>query len=86
MTIRILLDHGVPEDHIIFITFLVARIGGIGVVRKAFPKVKIITGAIDNEVKEIWRTDGAEGEGRKDWAIVPGLGDIGGLGTFHKDV
>ncbi|PVG04356.1 uridine kinase [Serendipita vermifera] len=78
MTIRILLDHGVQEDHIIFVTFLVARIGGIGVVRRAFPKVKIITGAIDNEVKEIWRTDGAEEEGRKDWAIVPGLGDIEG--------
>lgn len=75
MTIRILLDHGVPEEHIVFLTFLVARIGGIDVVRRAFPKVKIITGAIDDEVKEIWRVEGSGG--RKDWQIVPGLGDIG---------
>lgn len=75
MTIRILLDHGVPEEHIVFLTFLVARIGGIDVVRRAFPKVRVITGAIDDEVKEIWRVEG--GGGRKDWQIVPGLGDIG---------
>lgn len=76
MTIRTLLDHGVEESHIIFLTFLVARIGGIPVLRRAFPKVKIITGAIDNEVKEIQRI-GADGEKRKDWEIHPGLGDIG---------
>ncbi|CCA69349.1 related to uridine kinase [Serendipita indica DSM 11827] len=82
MTIRILLDHGVREDRIIFLTFLIARVGGIAVVRRAFPKVRIITGAVDNEVKEIWRMDGGgegvkgQGKGRKDWKIEPGLGDI----------
>lgn len=79
MTIRILLDHGVQEDHIIFLTFLVARIGGIDVVRRAFPKVRIITGAVDDEVKEIWRVEGDGG--RKDWQIVPGMGDIGALAS-----
>ena len=87
MTIRILLDHGVREDRIIFLTLLVARVGGIAIVRRAFPKVRIITGAVDNEVKEIWRMDGGregvkgEGKGRKDWRIEPGLGDIGALLT-----
>jgi hypothetical protein len=75
MTIRILLDHGVPEEHIVFLTFLVARIGGIDVLRRAFPKVRIITGAIDDEVKEIWMIEG--GSERKDWQVLPGLGDIG---------
>lgn len=75
MTIRILLDHGVQEDHIIFLTILVARVGGIGVIRRAFPKVRIITGTIDDEVRETWREEG--GHGRKDWQILPGLGDIG---------
>lgn len=75
MTIRILLDHGVLEDHILFLTFLVARVGGIQVVRRAFPKVRIITGAVDDSVREIWRREGDGG--RKDWSIMPGLGDIG---------
>lgn len=74
MTIRILLDHGVLEEHIIFLTFLVARVGGIVTFRRAFPKVRIITGAVDDSVREIWREEA--GGGRKDWSILPGLGDI----------
>ncbi|KAG9054154.1 Uridine kinase [Serendipita sp. 407] len=76
MAIRILLDHGVLQEHIVFITFLVARVGGIGVVLRAFPRVRIITGAVDDDVKEIWRQEGPDGAGRKDWKIEPGIGDI----------
>ena len=65
MTIRILLDHGVLEEHIIFLTFLVARVGGIVALRRAFPKVRMITGAVDDNVQEIWRAEGDGG--RKDW-------------------
>ncbi|KAG8832407.1 Uridine kinase [Serendipita sp. 399] len=78
MAIRILLDHGVSQDHIVFITFLVSRVGGIGVVLRAFPRVRIVTGAIDDDVKEIWRQEGPDGAGRKDWKIEPGIGDIEG--------
>ena len=77
MTIRVLLDHGVLEEHILFLTLLVARVGGIHVVRRAFPKVRIITGAIDDSMQEIWRKE-PDGD-RKDWSIMPGLGDIGQL-------
>ena len=54
MAIRVLLDHGVPEDHIIFITFLVAKHGGIVMLRKAFPKVTIVCSAVDDGLSERW--------------------------------
>ncbi|KAF8753442.1 uridine kinase family [Rhizoctonia solani] len=36
MAIRVLLDHGVAEDHIIFVTFLGVPRGGMAVIRKTF--------------------------------------------------
>ncbi|KAJ3822471.1 armadillo/beta-catenin/plakoglobin [Lentinula raphanica] len=82
MSIRILLDHGVKEERIIFVTFLVARTGGITTLRRAFPHVKIVCGAVDNEMREGWlegdRGEGNEdGVGRKIWVMNPGMGQIG---------
>jgi uridine kinase len=79
MAIRVLLDHGVRQDHIIFITFLVARGGGIAVLRRAFPDVKIVCGAVDGDMRETWLyPDGDEGgEMRKVWMMEPGMGQIG---------
>ncbi|KAF5343201.1 hypothetical protein D9756_011556, partial [Leucocoprinus leucothites] len=54
MSIRILLDHGVREDHIVFVAFLVARGGGISILRRAFPEVKIVCAAVDDEMEEGW--------------------------------
>ena len=48
MAIRTLLDHGVQQDHIVFVTFLVARYGGIEVLHRAFPGVRIVCGAVDD--------------------------------------
>ena len=83
MAIRVLLDHGVRQDHIIFVTFLVARKGGICVLRKAFPQVKIVSGAADESLTEMWLEATEEGEGqtgaeaRKVWVVQPGMGHIG---------
>jgi uridine kinase len=80
MAIRILLDHGVQQDHIVFVTFLVAKGGGISVLRAAFPRVRIVCGAVDDAMKEGW-LDGVEGTGgRKVWLMQPGMGQIG---EFH---
>ncbi|KAK2460331.1 hypothetical protein APHAL10511_007720 [Amanita phalloides] len=82
MSIRILLDHGVRQDHIIYVTFLVARGGGVSVLRRAFPGVKIVCGAVDDEVKEGW-LEGYRGEGNPEghprmvWVMQPGMGQIG---------
>ncbi|KAK0500351.1 armadillo/beta-catenin/plakoglobin [Armillaria luteobubalina] len=84
MAIRILLDHGVRQDHIIFVTFLVARGGGISVLKRAFPDVKIVCGAVDDEMEEAWLdidNDAVDGNqvnnGRQVWVMQPGMGQIG---------
>ncbi|KAF8917422.1 armadillo/beta-catenin/plakoglobin [Mucidula mucida] len=78
MSIRILLDHGVQQDHIIFVTFLVARGGGISVIRRAFPDVRIVCGAVDDEMAEGWLDDEQSVEhGRQIWVMQPGMGQIG---------
>ncbi|KAH7925492.1 armadillo beta-catenin plakoglobin [Leucogyrophana mollusca] len=84
MAIRTLLDHGVRQDHIIFVTFLVARSGGVSVLRKAFPRVTIVCGAVDDNLREAWLehydAEGEghhEGDGRKVWIMEPGMGQIG---------
>ena len=54
MAIRTLLDHGVEPSHIIFVTFLVARDGGIVALRQAFHEVRIVCGAVDAVLTERW--------------------------------
>lgn len=78
MAIRVLLDHGVPQSQIVFLTFIVARKGGIRVLRHAFPHVHIVCGAVDEGLRE-GRLAPSEGEkkGRKIWMIEPGMGSIG---------
>ncbi|GBE88411.1 Uridine kinase [Sparassis crispa] len=83
MAIRILLDHGVRQDHIIFVTFLVARCGGIYGLQHAFPHVRIVCGAVDDGLREMWLEalddgdDHHDTEGRKVWVVEPGMGHIG---------
>ncbi|KAG6899300.1 hypothetical protein C0993_011462 [Termitomyces sp. T159_Od127] len=84
MAIRVLLDHGVREDRIIFVTFLVARGGGVSVLRRAFPQVTIVCGAVDDEMREGWLEGyigegSSEGNGRPVWVMQPGMGQIGQL-------
>lgn len=54
MAIRVLLDHGVPASHIIFVTFLISRAGGISSLRTAFPEIITVTGAVDDGLREAW--------------------------------
>jgi len=46
MAIRILLDHGVPENHITFVTIL-ASTRGLQTLGKVFPGVKVIVAGLD---------------------------------------
>jgi len=46
MAIRILLDHGVPESHIVFITIL-AGVRGLHTLARVFPQVKVIVADLD---------------------------------------
>jgi uridine kinase len=81
MAIRVLLDHGVRQDHIVFVTLVVARGGGISILRQAFPEVKIICATVDESMQEGWThgDENSSGEGRKVWTIQPGMGQLGQL-------
>ncbi|KAI0250254.1 armadillo/beta-catenin/plakoglobin [Lactifluus subvellereus] len=76
MAIRILLDHGVNPAHIIFVTFLVARSGGVAHLRRTFPDVNIVTGAVDDGLREVW-FENAGRHAHKAWVVEPGMGQIG---------
>jgi len=61
--IEVLLEQGVPEDKIMFLN-LIAAPAGIRNIRQRFPKLRIVTTAIDDGLSE------------KKY-IVPGIGDFG---------
>ncbi|NWR81330.1 UCKL1 protein, partial [Centropus unirufus] len=63
MAVRVLLDHDVPEDKIFLLSLLMAEMG-VHSVAYAFPRVKIITTAVDKEVNNLFR-------------IIPGIGNFG---------
>ncbi|CAG8459874.1 13850_t:CDS:10 [Funneliformis caledonium] len=64
MAIRVLLDHNVPEDRIMFLTFLATPLG-LHVISNAFPKVKICTSMIDPKIND------------ETLFIEPGMGNFG---------
>lgn len=53
MAIRVMLDHGVPEENIIFLSILASAKGGIWALAKAFPKVRIILACVDPGLKKL---------------------------------
>lgn len=63
MAIRVLLDHEVKEENILLVSLLMAETG-VHSVAYAFPKVKIITTAVDGKLDE-------------NFHIIPGLGSFG---------
>jgi uridine kinase len=89
MAIRVLLDHGVNPAHIIFVTFLVALGGGVAHLRRTFPDVNIVTGAVDDGLREVWLEnaerhaafpdeDGFDNaQQHRAWVVEPGMGQIG---------
>lgn len=70
MAIRVLKDHDVPEENIIFLTFLAAS-AGLHVLSNAFPNIKIVTSMVDPVLSPdtLW--------------IEPGIGNFGGSCSLH---
>ncbi|GAA5987573.1 hypothetical protein JCM10908_002013 [Rhodotorula pacifica] len=75
MAVRILLDHGVKEDNIVFCCILVSKVGGVWALKRAFPGVRIACSAADNGLEERWEK-GTNGD-KKIFTILPGLGSFG---------
>lgn len=62
MCIRVLLDHGVLEENLIFCCLLASAKGGVHALNRAFPKVKIVVAGVDPELKRrrVWDQDGVK--------------------------
>ncbi|KAL9980499.1 hypothetical protein ACROYT_G009099 [Oculina patagonica] len=63
MAIRVLLDHDVKEENILFLSLIAAE-SGVHTIAYAYPKVKIVTAAVDPEVNDKFH-------------IIPGIGNFG---------
>ncbi|SDG25744.1 uracil phosphoribosyltransferase [Lentzea fradiae] len=61
--IQVLLDHGVREENIVFVTFITVP-EGVEAVCSRFPLVRIVTSAIEERLSE-------------DAFMLPGIGDFG---------
>ncbi|OBZ72542.1 Uridine-cytidine kinase-like 1 [Grifola frondosa] len=74
MAIRVLLDHGVAQDHIIFIAFLVSANGGVRVLQRAPRDMGDVGGGGRRRARDDAQSSR---EGRKVWVVEPGMGHIG---------
>lgn len=54
MALRVLLDHGVREEQILFCCILASSKGGVWALSRAFPKVRVVTSAVDDGLEERW--------------------------------
>uniref|UniRef100_A0A673GGH8 Uridine-cytidine kinase-like 1 n=1 Tax=Sinocyclocheilus rhinocerous TaxID=307959 RepID=A0A673GGH8_9TELE len=63
MAVRVLLDHDVQEDRVVLVSLLMAELG-VHSVAYAFPRVKIITTAVDKSLDYLLH-------------VIPGIGDFG---------
>jgi uracil phosphoribosyltransferase len=61
--IEVILEHGVEEDHVIFLTIISTK-DGLSRLLNKFPKIRIVTAEIDDGVNA-------------NHLILPGLGDFG---------
>ena len=53
MAVQVLVDHGVPEDKIVFVTYLAGRLG-LNRLTKVFPGVRVVVCTIVADFEERW--------------------------------
>ncbi len=53
MAVRVLVDHGVPEEKIVFVTYFAGKIG-VNRLLKVFPDVKVVVCRIVEDFEERW--------------------------------
>lgn len=52
MAIRVMLDHCVPQENIVFVSILASAKGGIWALARAFPRVKIVLAGVDGGLRK----------------------------------
>lgn len=53
MAVRVLVDHGVPEDRIVFVTYLAGRVG-VNRVLNVFPDVRVVMARMGDDMENRW--------------------------------
>lgn len=53
MAVRVLVDHGVPEANIVFVTYFAGKMG-LNRLMKAFPDLRVVVGSIMEDFQERW--------------------------------
>lgn len=53
MSVRVLVDHGVPEDRIVFVTYLAGRVG-VNRVLSVFPDVRVVVARMGDDMENRW--------------------------------
>jgi len=53
MAVQVLVDHGVPEEKIVFVTYFAGKLG-LNRLTKAFPEVKVVVCTIVADFEERW--------------------------------
>jgi uridine kinase len=53
MAVQVLVDHGVPEEKIVFVTYFVGKLG-LNRLTKVFPEVKVVVCSIVADFEERW--------------------------------
>ena len=53
MSVKVLVDHGVKENKIVFVTFFAGKMG-VKRLTKVFPGIKIVVGEVVEDNEERW--------------------------------
>ena len=53
MAVRVLVDHGVPEEKVVFVTYFAGRVG-VNRLLNVFPNVKVVVGRMVEDFQERW--------------------------------
>lgn len=53
MAVQVLLDHGVPEDRIVFVTYFAGR-EGLGRLMNVWPQIRVVVGKIGADYEGRW--------------------------------
>jgi uridine kinase len=53
MAVRVLVDHGVSEDRVVFVAYTAGR-RGVGRLLKAFPKIRVVMCRLVDDSEERW--------------------------------
>lgn len=53
MAVRVLVDHGVAEEKIVFVTYMAGRVG-VNRLLSVYPEVKVVVCRLVDDIEERW--------------------------------